>query len=93
MENNTDILTVITIQRQHDEDGNSSVVSRVEHGSYADAHEVAIGILMAEHVVDAMKKKLFAPKETQITQPNAEVLKRKGPNLTDAQGNRISSED
>jgi hypothetical protein len=93
MESNSDVLTVITIQRHRDEGGNSSVVSRVAHGLYADAHEVAIGILMAEHVVDEMKKKFFGVTEMQITQPNAEVLKQKGPNLTDPQGNRVSSED
>lgn len=93
MENESEILTVITIRRRVAEDGTSSVTSQVGHGQYVNAHEVAMAIIMAEHAIGQMKDKFFGDIQEQLVQAQATTIKRKGPNLTDAQGNKISSED
>ena len=89
----SDVLTVITIRRRHAADGSSSVTSQVGHGQYVNPQEVATAILMAERTVSQMKDRFFGVNVVPEPPTGRTVTKKKGPNLTDAHGNRISSKD
>jgi hypothetical protein len=84
-------LTVITIRRHVEEDGTSSVTAQVGHGAYNNAQEVATAILMSEHAIEEMKAKFFGVSQVTIARAEATVIKKKGPKLTDSNGNPLST--